>query len=150
MTHFTDLLLVAILPSLVWMAEGRAEAERDIATNTMKWKIYGHLAGMTRTDEAARAILRKRFGVELEVVAFCVVTREQLERANSYNDRIREEVDLKHGANSIYNVWEEAYQNSRYENVIIDWLLKCLIVAGVLGSLWICRKMLMRMLKTET
>ncbi len=83
---------LAVLPSLVWRAEGRAEAERDIVSGTMKWKIYGHLAGVTPTDETARAKLWKQFGINLEVIAFCIVTNELIEHAKRYNNRIREEI----------------------------------------------------------
>ena len=44
---------LASLPCLVWKAEGRAEAERDIASDAMKWKIYGHMAGLRAIDTAA-------------------------------------------------------------------------------------------------
>ncbi len=134
--------ILTMLPPLVWNAEGRAEAERDIAANTMKWKIYGHMAGLTPTDEAARSMLRKRFGVELEVVAFCEVTEELVERTKGYNDRIREEIDRKHGADAVDHVWKEAHQESQIDRVVGGWLMKALVVAGGVAGLWVCARML--------
>src|SRR5262245_15204748 len=133
--------ILAAFPPLVWMAEGRAEAERDIASATMKWKIYGRMAGLRATDDAARVKLRERFGIELIAVAQCVVTDELVQGAEGYNDRIREEVEREHGAGAIDQVWKEARQESRFENVALGWLWKFFVVAG---GLWVCRRILMR------
>jgi hypothetical protein len=119
-------IALALLPFAVgfslWFAEehqrgvvarqGRAEAERDIESGTMKWKIWGHMAGGL-SHRAAGAKLRERFGVELEVIGLCCVTQEQVKRAEAYNERIRQEVEHKHGAGAINRVWEEARQQSR-------------------------------------
>lgn len=99
--------LSAVLPPLLWEAEGRAEAERDIAAGTMKLKIYGHFAGLTATDAIAREKLRERFGIELVAVAQCVVSAEQVANAEAYNDRIREEVEGTHSARAIRKVWDD-------------------------------------------
>ena len=135
---------LASLPCLVWKAEGRAEAERDIASDAMKWKIYGHMAGLRAIDTAAGVQLRERFGVELTAVAQCVVTHELVGRAEGYNERIREEVGRRHGADAIDRVWEEAYQETRPVNVAGAWLLRLSAAAGGLSGLWVCRRLLMR------
>jgi hypothetical protein len=138
--HIAAAILLTFQP-LSWHAEGRAEAEREIAAGRMKWKCYGHLAGMTPSDEVARAKLRERLNIEMDVVGFCEVSAEQVVRAEAYNARIREEVDRKHGFNAIERVWNEADQESRLEYVALRWAAKCLLVVG---GVWACRRILTR------
>ena len=131
-------VLSALVPTLVWRAEGRTDAERDIANGSMKWKIYGHFAGLTDTDQLANEQLRKRLGVELEAVAQCVVTSELVERTKGYNGRIQEEVERRHGAGAIEQVWEEAAQNSRGLVVAKGWSLWAYVtIACAAGGLWV-------------
>lgn len=135
--------LSILFPALVWQANGRAEAERDIANGTMKWKVYGHMAGLTDTDELARAQLRKRFGIELEAVAQCIVTHEQMERTEGYNNRIHEEVERRHGAGAIARVWEEAFRNSRSIIVVKSpspWMGVGIAIVFTAGGLWASRR----------
>src|SRR5438045_9276545 len=103
---------LASLPCLVWKAEGRAEAERDIASDAMKWKIYGHMAGLRAIDTAAGVQLRERLGVELTAVAQCVGTHGLVGRAVGYDGRIQEEVGGMLGADARGRAREEHKQAS--------------------------------------
>jgi len=94
-------LLIPLLSPLVWQAEGRAEAEQDIAAGAMKWKIYGYMAGLTQEDIAFTCLMRERYGVDVEAVAQCCVTTELVERVAGYNARINDELDAKFGPNAI-------------------------------------------------
>jgi hypothetical protein len=137
---FFTAIVSAVHPA-VWRAEGRAEAERDIATGTMKWKVHGHMAGFSLRDEAARVKLRRRFGIELEAVAQCVVTTELVERSAGYNERIREEVERAHGAGAVSEVWKEAREDARPVNVAKRWALNA---AGAFAGVFLLRRIVAR------
>ncbi|MCE9560834.1 MAG: hypothetical protein K8U57_02145 [Planctomycetes bacterium] len=141
MLSFVFTLFLSVMPSLLWQTEGRTEAERDIIAGTMKWKIYGYSAGLTTRDKVAKEKMQDRFGVELEAVAQCEVTDELIEHATGYNERIREEVEGRHGVNAIRQVWREAHQESRPAYIAVRWASKfCLVAAG----LWVCRRIVRR------
>jgi hypothetical protein len=89
---------------LIWRAEGREEAERDIIAGSMKIKIYGLMAGMGPEAEIHRRRMREHFGIEIEVVASCVVSSELMERSRAYNERIMEEITRKYGKDAFKNM----------------------------------------------
>ena len=137
--------IVTLTPPLAWQAQGRAEAEQDIAASAMKWRIYGYMAGLTPADRVAKSKLRERFDVELKAVAQCVVTHELVERAEGYNARIREEIESKHGVNAMERALKEAWEESQPRAVAVRWLTRLTLV---LGGVWFCRRVLARRRKS--
>ena len=105
---FAIWVFAPILQPLAWQAEGRTEAERDIAAGAMKWKIYGHMAGLTTGDIAFARLMRERYGVEVEAVAQCVVTDELVHRAEGYNARISDELDAKFGSDAVKRLRDDS------------------------------------------
>jgi hypothetical protein len=98
------LVLLGVLP-VAWRAEGRAEAERDLAAGTPGWRLYGHLAGMTDEDRAFTRRVRDRYRVEVRVIGYCTVERYQVERAHGYNTRIKEAIAASFGADAAAELW---------------------------------------------
>ncbi|HEX4607545.1 MAG TPA: hypothetical protein VH092_05000 [Urbifossiella sp.] len=143
MLHVLTVTFFLWPPAFPWREVGRAFAERDIAAGTMRWKIYGHLAGIQDADRVAEVRLRNRFGLEVEVVAQCVLTYELKHLSDGYNDRIQQEVEARHGAGVIADVWAESWQEIRPGMVARDWLLKVVVGAGVVVLLVACRRRLM-------
>src|SRR5262245_13247714 len=88
--------------------EGRQEAERDIAAGTMKLKIYGYRAGLDWGHDAYVRRMRKRLDVEVVVVAQCTLTSWEHGLWDGYNQRIREELERRHGSEILSQVREEA------------------------------------------
>jgi hypothetical protein len=91
-----------------WRAEGRQEAERDIAVGQMKFQIYGYMAGFSERDKAFTRLMRDRFDVSVEAVAQCIVTDEIVEHAKGYNGRIEEEVNSKFGPGALDRTWDDS------------------------------------------
>jgi hypothetical protein len=91
-----------------WRAEGRQEAEQDIAAGQMKFQIYGYMAGISERDKAFTRLMRERFDVSVEAVAQCIVTDELVERAKGYNNRIEEELNSKFGPGARERTWADS------------------------------------------
>jgi hypothetical protein len=80
-----------------WHVEGREEAERDIAEGKLKWRIYGHLAGIDDRSKAFIRLMQNRYDVDVEVIAQCTVEYEAKKRADGYNERVRQELRARFG-----------------------------------------------------
>ena len=90
-----------------WREQGRRDAERDIAAGTMKLKCYGLLIGHEEAFETSARQLRERFGVEVVYIGDGFFS-EPLDYAKSYNERIEEELDHRHGPDWRRDtLWEE-------------------------------------------
>src|SRR4051812_11923352 len=75
--------------------DGKKEAEGDISRGAPKLYLYGK----TRVDIAERtAILKKRFGVELDALAGCMVSEPLVAFATGYNAVIQSHIASKFGA----------------------------------------------------
>lgn len=106
-----SLILLAFftaLQPLLWLAEGQTEAERDIAAETMKWKIYGYMAGIREQDVAFARLMRNRFGVEVVAVAQCVVTDELVVRTKGYNACVEAELGRRFGPDALRQAERDA------------------------------------------
>ncbi len=99
--------------------EGRREAERDIATNTMKLKIYGYLAGYERGHETYVRRMRDRLSVEVVVVGQCILTSREKGLWDGYNERIEEELERRHGAGVLAMVGQEAAAQWQVRRVLV-------------------------------
>src|SRR4051812_40387899 len=81
---------------LHWREQGRQEAERDIAAGAMKMKFWGHILPFQKDFEIEAQRLRERFGVEAVYIGDGFFP-EPLDQAESYNKRIDQELDRRHG-----------------------------------------------------
>jgi hypothetical protein len=81
------------------IAEGRAEAERDIAAGKMKHKVYTYVMCGGAGWLYARPVLEP-YGLEFELVKLVLdqPSSGSEARTKAYNKRIEEELDRKFGA----------------------------------------------------
>lgn len=77
--------------------DGRADADADQAKGLPKWKEYGLNAG----SPPWVTLVHERFGVSVEVIADCVVSKELLSYADSYNSRIEQFIAAKFGPDAL-------------------------------------------------
>jgi hypothetical protein len=106
--------------------EGRQEAERDIALGAMKWKIYGYMAGLDWGHGTYVRRMRWDLGVEVVVVAQCTMTCREHGLWEGYNDRIKEELERRHGPGVVSRVRRDAVLQWRLEVML---LLVCPVCA---------------------
>lgn len=92
-------------PKARWRAEGRAEAERNLAAGKLGLKTYGLPAPWSWKY---RDIAREKLGVEFNAVAGCVVDDELVERAAGYNEPMQREIDRRHGPGALQKLAEVA------------------------------------------
>jgi hypothetical protein len=85
--------------------DGKKEAEADISRGAPKLFLYGK----TRGDIAERtAIFKHRFGVELDALAGCIVSKPLVSFATDYNAAIRSHIAAKFGATAFEEADREA------------------------------------------
>ena len=86
---------------------GLAEAERDIATGQLNIRTYGMpvpwLADFI-------AMLQERHGIQVEVVAGCIVTEDLVRSTKSYNKRMEAEIAQRFGADAPKKISKEAQE----------------------------------------
>ena len=92
-------------------AEGRAEAERDIAAGLLFWKVYGDLPATW--SGYYQQLFRERLGVQVEHVAGCRVSPDLRARTDGYNERVGQEIESRFGGGALAAVDREAWE--RYE-----------------------------------
>jgi hypothetical protein len=92
-------------PKEKWRAEGRDEAERDIAAGSLCLKSYG-LPAPWRSKYHAMA--KAKYGVEFDIVADCVVAEELLERVRGYNEAMNREISRRFGTDALDKLAEVA------------------------------------------
>jgi hypothetical protein len=97
-------------PKAKWRAEGRAEAERDLAAGKLGLKSYGL---PVRWQRKYHEMAREKLGVEYNVVAGCMVDDELVEQTEGYNEPMLREINRRHGSDALDKVWEAA--KSEYE-----------------------------------
>jgi hypothetical protein len=85
---------------------GKAAAERDIAVGTLRLKLYGK-----PSDHAfAKAdLLKERLGVELELMG-CVITDEESNNSDEYNEVMTQEIARRFGPNALQEIDSDARQ----------------------------------------
>jgi hypothetical protein len=94
---------------------GEAEAERDITAGTLKLKEMGYLAPWA---DVWIDLMKERLGIEVEVVAGCVVTEELLANVKGYNRRMNQEIERQFGAGVVKALVQEARE--KYEAARTD------------------------------
>jgi hypothetical protein len=94
-----------------WRAEGRAEAEQDLAAWKLRLKTYGL---PSEWSWKYQKMAWKKFRVEFEVVAGCGVSDELVQRADGYNERMRREIDRRFGPGALDKLEEAAA--AKYRN----------------------------------
>jgi hypothetical protein len=80
---------------------GKAEAQRDIQSGTVKVKTYG-LAGSWITTYGR--LLKDRHGINLDTVAGCCVTHELVDEVRGYNEISEAFIVKAHGTNFLSSV----------------------------------------------
>jgi hypothetical protein len=113
----TAIVLVMLLagcadPKAKWRAEGRVEAERDIASEKLRLKGWGYPAPWSAMY---KKMTKDELGVEVETVAGCVVTEEQDERWGGFNERMNEEVYRRFGPGALDKVAKKAQERYKQE-----------------------------------
>jgi hypothetical protein len=93
-------------PNAAWQ-EGNAEADRDIKAGVLRIKIYG-LADPPGDDKYQR-LLKDRLGVELDRVAHCCVTEDQVQSVRGYNERMTAVIEQRFGQGTLARIKKEAY-----------------------------------------
>jgi hypothetical protein len=88
--------------------EGRTEAEQDIAAGRLKLRSYG-LPGPWFFREIQ--LRKERLGVEPDGVGDCMVPDDVVERANGYNERMKEEMDRRFGAGALDRIHGEVVRD---------------------------------------
>jgi hypothetical protein len=96
-----------------WRAEGRAQAESDIAVGKLCVKTYGLPAPWSQKYEA---LVKEKYGVEFDTVAGCVVSDELVERTAGYNEPMLREIRRQFGPDALEKLTEEA--RARHEQKI--------------------------------
>ncbi|MBV9122211.1 MAG: hypothetical protein JO112_02480 [Planctomycetes bacterium] len=86
-------------------AEGLAEAEKDIAAGKLKLKAYGKLVPWWTT---AADLLKEQYGVEYEVVGWCMTPIEVAANVAAYNERMEQEIASRFGPKAVYSEWRKA------------------------------------------
>lgn len=85
--------------------EGRMEAERDIAAGDLRLRTYGLPMSW---DETLAKLLAERIGVEIDLVAGCLVTPELLAETTAYNETVEAEIARRFGAGTLKSIEKEA------------------------------------------
>lgn len=86
-------------------AEGLEEAERDIFAGKLKIKGYGKLVPWWTT---AAEFLKEQYGVEYEVVGWCMTPVGIAANAAAYNERMEQEIASRFGSKAVFSVWKKA------------------------------------------
>ena len=87
--------------------DGRAEAERDVASGNIILKTYGLPAPWS---EIYRSNLLSRYQIVSRPVAGCVVTETLVESVKRYNEVSRAEIERRYGTGLLQGVAKEAQQ----------------------------------------
>src|SRR5437588_419426 len=98
MDAFTDL---RCLPAF---ADGRVEAEKDIADGKLGYRGFGKLVAWW---EEAAAVLRERYGLTCQVVGHCLTSSEVAAKAIGYNERMQQELNSRFGADVLAAVFRD-------------------------------------------
>lgn len=92
---------------------GQADARRDLAAGKLGVETFGLL----RRDHADfRSILKERYGIEIHVVAGCVVNSTITGHATGYNQIMNAEIEKRFGKNLFERVWKEIDDAREKEN----------------------------------
>jgi hypothetical protein len=109
-TVFVYLLIAAgVSATVYWWGhdarEGARDAERDIAKGELRMKCYGLPA---RWSQQYHALMRERYGIEMETVGGCVVTENVASYTRAYNEVMEREIERRFGRHVFDDVAEDA------------------------------------------
>ena len=90
---------------------GKRDAERDFENGVYRMEVYGMGAGSMSRKEA---YLKQRYGVEVHPIAGCIVSDGILGHSKTYNARMTELLNEKHGK----DIFEEAEASARDEEAV--------------------------------
>jgi hypothetical protein len=85
-------------------AQGRAEAEDDIAAGRLGQRAFGKLVPWW---EDVAQLLQERYQIGLEVVGWCITESSVAARAMGYNERMDEEIAGRFGSDVVAATWRE-------------------------------------------
>ena len=85
-------------------ARGRTEAEADIQAGILAQRAYGKLVAWW--EDAAR-LLKVRYGIESQVVGWCITEMALAAAAHGYNERMDEEILARFGSDVVAATWRE-------------------------------------------
>ncbi|HXF09268.1 MAG TPA: hypothetical protein VN625_00695 [Desulfuromonadaceae bacterium] len=86
-------------------SDGRAEAEKDVKSGKLIVKTFGLPAPWR---EIYRTNLMKRYKIQLQTVAGCVVTEAEMKKVYGYNQVSGAEIGRRYGTNLLNKVANEA------------------------------------------
>jgi hypothetical protein len=85
-------------------ARGRAEAEADIQAGILGQRAYGKLVPWW--EDAAR-LLKARYGIESQIVGWCITEMAVVAAALGYNERMHQEILARFGSDVVAATWRE-------------------------------------------
>lgn len=85
-------------------ARGRAEAEADIQAGILCQRAYGKLVPWW--EDAVR-VLSERYGIESQIVGWCMTEMPVAAAALGYNERMDEEIIARFGSDVVAATWRE-------------------------------------------
>ena len=92
-------------------AEGRADAERDLATGALGLKTYGLPASWAVDYDR---LMQSRLGVRIQPVAGCLVDSKLSRYVAGYNGVMEQEIAKRFGPGAEDAIVAEAKEESRY------------------------------------
>ncbi|GEM_PF-2332828 len=94
--------------------QGKKEAEADLSKGELKIRIYGK--PNSNTFPLYQEILRRDYGIHLERVAYCEVTREIEENTRGYNEIAEREIENRFGKGILDKVYKQAESMSEQKD----------------------------------